>query len=141
MKASEGNQNDLAGFQPDPLEDLTVQDALIISALYAVQVDPEKGENIKALATKHPLFAEKTEDISARVNKFTNCMQAGQTLKAVEAAAYKLKPAHRKEAFEFATSAALADQGLTENKKKTLQMLATKLALEDEFVGRKLMKI
>ena len=141
MVTLEDKQNELATFQSGPLENLTIQDALIISALFAVEADLEKLKRISEFAQKHPLFVEKSEDTSARVNKFANLMQGDQSLKAVEAATRALKPKHRQQAFEFAIKAALADKRPLEKKKKLLQMLAAKLELEDGFVGQKLAKI
>jgi hypothetical protein len=141
MGAPEDKQDNLAAFQSGPLEDLTIQNALIISAVYAVQADPEKCKRISALAQKHSLFVEKPEDTSARVNRYANLMQGEQSLKAVEAATRDLKPEHRKQAFAFALEAALTDEVLTGKKKKTLQTLAAKLALDNEFVDQKLAAI
>jgi chorismate synthase len=120
------------------LEDLTIQDGLIISAVYAVQADTEKCNQLRELAQKHPLFVEQPENTSARVNKFTNLMQGHQSLEAVEAVTRNLKPAHRKQAFEFALEAALADAVFTEKKKKILRMLGSKLDLDNEFVDQNL---
>ena len=141
MGAPEDKQNNLTAFQSGPLEDLTIQEGLIVSAVYAVHADTEKCNKIKGLAQKHPLFVEKSEDTSSRVNKFTNLMQGSQSLKAVEAVTRSLKPAHRKQAFEFALEAALADGVFTEKKKKTLQTLASKLALDTQFVDQMLATI
>jgi predicted PP-loop superfamily ATPase len=141
MGSPENKQNNSTAFQSGPLEDLTIQDGLIISAVYAVQTDTEKCNQLKEVAQKHPLFVEEPEKTSARVNKFTNLMQGGQSLKAIEAVARSLKPAHRKQAFEFALEAAMADAVLTEKKKKILQTLATKLALDNAFVEQKLAAI
>ncbi|MGD2271911.1 MAG: hypothetical protein PVI06_16025, partial [Desulfobacterales bacterium] len=141
MGAPEDKQDDFAGFQPDILENLTIQDALVISAVYAHEADTEKCERIHVLAQKHPLFDEKPEDTCARVNKFVNWMQSGQTQNAVEAAAQNLKPEQRKQAFEFAAEVALTDKALTDKKKAILHNLAAELALEDDFVDRKLAKI
>ena len=141
MDVPEYEQDNLTVFQSGPLEDLTLQDALIISAVYAVQADPKKCERIGALAQKHALFVEKPEDTSSRVNKFTNLMRGGQPLKAVEAVARVFKPEQRERAFEFAAQAALADEPLTEKGKKTLQTLATTLALDNETVGQVLATI
>lgn len=141
MGAREDQQDDLAAFQSGPLTDLTLQDALIICAVYAVQADPDQCDHIKALAQKHPLFAEDPEGTSGRVNKFTNLMQVRHPLEAVDAAIRDLNSKHRREAFAFAVDAALAGKPLTEDRKKLLQALATKLALDTEFVNRKLTKI
>ena len=141
MGTPQDKQNNLTAFQSGPLEDLTIQEGLIVSAVYAVHADTEKCNQIKGLAQKHPLFVERSEDTSSRVNKFTNLMQGGQSLKAVEAVTRSLKPAHRKQAFEFALEAALADGVFTEKKKKTLQTLASKLALDTQFVDQMLATI
>jgi hypothetical protein len=141
MGAPEDKQNDLAAFAPNPLEDLTIQDGLIISAVYVVQADPEKCKRISTLAQKHPLFVEEPENTTARVNKYANLMQGGQPLKAVEAVTRELKPEHHKQAFAFAVKAALIDDILSGKMKKTLQTLATKLAIDSEFVDQKLAEI
>ncbi|MGD1970001.1 MAG: hypothetical protein PVG52_02720 [Desulfobacterales bacterium] len=138
MSTHNGAQNELASFTPDPLQDLTIQDAFIISAVYAVRGNEEKCEKIGSLAQKHPLFVEKQEHTAARVNKYTNLMHSENSLQAVEAVARDLKPEQRKQAFEFAIEAALADEALTEKKKQTLQTLADKLDLDRKFVGRTL---
>jgi len=141
MGASEDKQNNSTAFQSGPLEDLTIQDGLIISAVYAVQSETEKCNQLKELAQKHPLFVEQPENTSARVNKFTNLMQGGKSIEAIEAVTRSLKPAHRKQAFEFAMEAALVDTVFTEKKEKIFQTLATKLALDTEFVDQKLAAI
>jgi hypothetical protein len=134
----ESNLNEMAAYTPDPLKDLTVQDALIISAVYAVDAKTEKCKQIVAKAQNNPLFAEEAENTSARVNKYTNLMQGGNALKAVEAVTHHLEPQHRKQAFEFAMGAALTGEALTEDKKKTLRTLGEKLALDNQFVDQKL---
>jgi hypothetical protein len=141
MGASKENHHDLAAFQSDPLENLTIQDGLIICAVYAVQTQTDQCKQIGALAQKHPLFEEDPESTFARVNKFTNLMQSGKISKAVKAVTRNLKPEQRKQAFEFALEAALTDKALTEEKKETLQTLANKLTLEGEFLDRKLANI
>lgn len=138
MVVFEDKKKEMAAFQSDPLQDLTIQDGLIISAVCAFDAATEKCKRISALAQKHPLFTEEPEKTTARVNKFTNLMQGQKSLKAVEAVARELKPEHRKLAFEFAVEAALADAPLTAKREKTLQALANRLALDNEFVEQKL---
>jgi hypothetical protein len=141
MEKSNEKKDDLAAFAPDPLKDLTIQDALIISAVHAVQADPKKCERISTLAQKHPLFVEEPENTTTRVNKYVNLMQGGKSSKAVEAVTNYLNPEHRQQAFEFAAKAVVEDNELTNDKKKTLRTLAAKLALDNEFVDRKLATI
>jgi hypothetical protein len=141
MVVFEDKKKEMAAFRSDPLEDLTIQDGLIISAVYAVNAETDKCEQISELAQKHPLFVEEPAATSARVNKFTNLMQSGKSLQAVEAAARALRPEQRQQAFEFAMEAALADGLLTSKKKNTLQALANKLELDNAFGGQKLANI
>lgn len=141
MEDSNEKQDDAMAFTPDPLKDLTIQDALIISAVHAVQADPGKCKRISRLAQKHPLFVEDPESTTARVNKYVNLMQGGKTLQAVEAVTDCINPEQRQQAFEFAAKAAVDDNDLTNDKKQILQELADRLALDDHFVDRKLAKI
>ncbi len=141
MEESNEKLEDFAAFTPDPLKDLTIQDALIISAVYVVEADPEKCKQISLLAQKHPLFVEEPENTTTRVNKYVNLMQGGKSSKAVEAVTNSLNPEHRQQAFEFAAEAAVEDNELTNDRKKTLRTLAAKLALDNEFVDRKLATI
>ena len=135
------SQNELSAFTPDPLKDLTVQDALIISAVYAVYAETDKCKHIGELAQHHPLFVEEPENTSARVNKYTNLMQGGNALKAVEAVRHHLKPEHCKQAFEFALEAALAGEALIEDKQNRLRALGKKLALDNRYLDRKLASV
>jgi hypothetical protein len=138
MKPYDKKRLGFAAFKPDRF---TIQDALIISALYVVQTDLKKCQQIKFLAKSHPLFDEKPKETSARVNKFTNWMQGKESLKAVEAAAHSLKPQQRRLAFEFAVAAALIDNVLTDKMKSNLHALAFELAIDDEFFRQQLTKI
>jgi hypothetical protein len=138
MGTSWEKQDELVEYQSALIEDLTIQDALIFSAVYAAQAASEKCEIIRKLARKHPLFEDKPGDTIARVNSFTNWMQGGQTPAKIETLLRDFKPEQRRQAFEFATHVILMDSELTEDKKKVLRKLATKLTLEDEFVERKL---
>jgi hypothetical protein len=132
---------DSVSFTPDPLEDLTIQDAFIISAVYSVHASKDKCKHIGSLAQKHPLFVEEQEQTAARVNKYTILMDNGNSVQAVEAVARDLKPEQRKQAFEFAIEAALVDGALTERKKQTLRTLADKLDLDKEIVNLTLANI
>ena len=141
MEDSNEKQDNALAFTPDPLEDLTIQDALIISAVHAVQADPAKCKRISRLAQRHPLFVEDPENTTARVNKYVNLMQAGETLQAVEAVTECINPEQRQQAFEFAAAAAVEEDDLTNDKKQILQELADRLALDNHFVDRKLATI
>jgi hypothetical protein len=139
METTEDTQEALATLKTDPL---TIQDALMIGALYVVKIDSENCEHITSMAQAHPLFVEQMEDSAARVNKFANWMQqASDSLKLVELTARELKPQHRQDVFAFAAEVVQKGKVLTEKKKNRLQALAAALELEEEFVNQKLADI
>ena len=72
----------MAAYKSGPFEDLTVQDALTIIAVFAAQMDPEKCADdvrrIGAIAENHPEFVETNRNILKRINKFVNSMLAAE---------------------------------------------------------------
>jgi hypothetical protein len=89
---------------------LTVQDALIVLAVYAAEIDPddctkEVGQ-IHELARDHPFFEESSEDLRARINKFANVAGSGNFHQLLDLAVASLADEHKKTAYEW--SAALS---------------------------------
>jgi len=144
MTLSNETKNEMAAYHSGPFEDLTIQEALTIIAVYAAQVDPKKCEDdvkrIVATAERFPEFVAKKESIFSFVNKFINSMQAIDSQKAVAIAANALTTELRKTAFKLAAEVALPDKVLTDKKKAVLDSLETKLSISSEFAQKTIEK-
>ena len=139
-KTDKPNDNETA-YAYGPRKDLTIQDAFIMMAVYAAQIDPEHSRGdikcIEEFAQKHPLFIEinaRSGDIISRINLFANHLSETEPMKVVEKATDNLNPKQRKEAFQFATEVASMCKVAPEVKMTALRMLATKLGLGKEFI-------
>ena len=144
MTLSNETKNEMAAYHSGPFEDLTIQEALTIIAVYAAQMDPKKCEDdvkrIVATAERFPEFVAKKESIFSFVNKFINSMQTIDSQKAVEIAANGLTTELRKTAFKLAAEVALPDKVLTDKKKLVLDRLETKLSINSEFAQKTIEK-
>ncbi|PLX54197.1 MAG: hypothetical protein C0611_01310 [Desulfobacteraceae bacterium] len=144
MTLSNETKNKMAAYHSGPFEDLTIQEALTIIAVYAAQMDPKKCEDdvkrIVATAERFPEFVAKKESIFSFVNKFINSMQAIDSQKAVEIAANGLTTELRKTAFKLAAEVALPDKVLTDKKKSVLDSLESKLSISSEFAQKTIEK-
>lgn len=127
----------MAACQKGPFEDLTIQDALIIIAVYAAQMDTldceKEVKRIEAIAESHPEFVEKRENIFHRINRYINSMPAMDPQKALEIACAALNPELKKTAFELAAEVALPDKVLTVEKKAVQDNIAAKLSIDRDF--------
>ena len=144
MTLSNETKNEMAAYQSGPFEDLTIQEALTIIAVYAAQIDPKKCKDdvnrIVATADNLPEFVAKKESITSFVNKFINSMQAMDSQKAVEIASNGLTMELRKTAFKLAAEVALTDKVLTDEKKSVLDSLEKKLSISSEFAQKTIEK-
>ena len=144
MTLSNETKKGMAAYQSGPFENLTIQEALTVIAVYAAQIDPEKCEDdvkrIVTTAERLPEFVAKKESIFSFVNKFVNSMQAIDSLKAVEIAANGLTTELRKTAFKLAAEVALPDKILTDKKKSVLDSLETELRISSEFAQKTIEK-
>ena len=146
MTLSDKTGKQMAAYQSGPFEDLTVQDALTIIAVFAAQMDPENCADdvtrIGAIAENHPEFCETKGNILKRINKFVNSMLAAEDQqKALEIAKDALTPELLKTAFKLASEVALPDKVLTEEKKTVLEILETKLSVDSEFSKKTIDKV
>jgi hypothetical protein len=145
MTLSDKTKKEMAAYQSGPFEDLTVQDALTIIAVFAAQMVPDHCEEdvrrIGAITENLPEFVETKENILKCINKFVNSMLVAEDhLKAVEIAKDALTPELRKTAFELAVEVALPDKVLTVEKKAVLDTLETKLSIDSEFAQKTIEK-
>ena len=141
MTQSEKNEKKAAVYQTETFDNLTVQEALTIIAVFAVQMAPDHCEDdimrIEAIARDHPEFVETKENILKRINKFVNPMLgADDQIRAVEIANTVLTPKLRNKAFELAAEVALPDRVLTDEKKAVLDTLENKLSIDRIFARK-----
>ena len=145
MTPSEKKEKKAAVYQTGTFDDLTVQDALTIIAVFAAQMAPDHCEEdirrIAAIAMDHPEFVETKEKILKRINKFVNPMLAADDqIRAVEIASTVLTPELRDKAFELAAEVTLLDRVLTDEKKAVLDTLENKLSINGEFAQKAIEK-
>ncbi|MEJ2163972.1 MAG: hypothetical protein P8X90_00485 [Desulfobacterales bacterium] len=117
-----------------PWENLSLQDALIIIAMYAIQLDPAAKDNQKVrriadLAKEHPLFSEKSADIVGRIRRVAKSTDMANLSPAVDQAAKSLTLKLRQTAFEWAAELAVDSGSLPEEKQKIVEQLRTKLSI------------
>lgn len=125
----------------DPLNNLTLQDSLIVVAVYVNAMLANLGRNkngihrIKSLAGKHPLFREKSEVILSRIYKYTNLLKTRDRCTAVGSAAESLTPRLRKTAFEWALHLVI-DNGILTKEARTILAELRKLLSIDRQVAQ-----
>jgi len=119
---------------------LVDQDAVIIIAIYAAQIDPENSEadikRIEAIAERCPVCVEKKEGIFSRINLFVNTMRTVDPEQAIEAAIKVLNPQSRKAAFELAAEVVISGDALPEKKREILDKLVVKLSIDNQFAEK-----
>ena len=138
MENSEMSEREQKVFQTGLFDNLTVQDAFTIIALYTAQLDTkdcqEEIVNISDILNGDALFSEKYTETRGRVNKFQNSMEKVTPLHAIEKATQVLTPDLRQKAFMLAASISKATQDIRTT--KILESLASKLLIEKEMVQK-----
>ena len=117
------NENDRIEY--GPFSKLVVQDAIIIIAIYAAEIDPscseEEIKRIEGIAERCPACVEKKIRIFSRINLFVNEMQMVGREKALEIAMEVLSPELRNTAFELAAEVVIKGNSLSDQKTKILK--------------------
>ena len=138
MAETDTLDKEMAAYQTGPLDDVKIQEALTIIAVYAAQMDHQNCEadvkRIEAILESHHLFVARKKEIFSLINKFVNEMEVGGPHKALEIAADALTTEQKKTAFELAVEVALADKNLTAEKKKMLDTLKDRLSISSDSV-------
>ena len=123
-----------------PFRKLVVQDAIIIIAIYAAQIDPSHSEEeinrIERIAESCPVCVEKKKGILSRINLFVNEMRKVDRDKAFEMAMEILTPELRKTAFEMAAEVVITGNKLLDQKREILEKLMEKMSIETQFAGK-----
>lgn len=140
MEKSEGRERDKVAFQTGLFDNLTVQDAFTIIALYVAQIDPENCkadlDRILGYLKKDALFDENPSDTLARLNKFVNSMEQVNSLNAIERAGKALTPDMRQKAFMLAAQIGKSTQTSLLETEKILERLASKLSIDANIVDK-----
>jgi hypothetical protein len=140
MAETDTLDKEMAAYQAGPLDDVKIQEALTIIAVYAAQMDHQNCEadvkRIEAILESHHLFVARKKEIFSLINKYVNEMGLRDPHKALEIAADALTPEQKKTAFELAVKVALPDKNLTAEKRKMLDMLKDRLSISTDFVEK-----
>ncbi|MBW1695775.1 MAG: hypothetical protein JRH18_06500 [Deltaproteobacteria bacterium] len=140
MKPFKDIEKEMRAYEIGPLEKLAVQDAVIIIAVYAAQIDPQNSEEdikrIEALAEQCPLCVERKEGILSRINRFVNLLRTIDSEKAIEAVIKVLDPESRKEAFKLAAEVVISGDKPPIKKREILDKLARKLSVDNQFAEK-----
>ena len=139
MENLEMSEREKKVFQTGLFDNLTVQDAFTIIALYAVQLDigDDKGnlaEPIMTFLHKNAVFDEDDSITIARINKFANSMAEVNPLNAIDRAAKVLSPELRKKSFELAARIGKATQEM--RIRNILARLSSKLLIDKEIADK-----
>lgn len=118
-----------------PWENLSLQDALIIIAMYASQLDhaardDTKVRRIAALAQKHPLFSEKSADVIARIHRLAKSADTADFPQAVDQAVKSLTLKLKQTAFEWAAELAVSSGNLPKEKQDLVEQIRTKMLID-----------
>ena len=131
-------EKEMAAYQAGPFDDVKIQEALTIIAVYAAQMDHQNCEadvkRIEAILESHRLFVARKKEIFSLINKFVNELEVRDPHKVMKLAADALTPEQKKIAFELAVKVALPDKSLTAEKRKMLDTLKDRLSISSEFV-------
>jgi hypothetical protein len=136
MENSEMSEREMKVFQTGLFDNLTVQDAFTISALYAAQLytgdDKEDlAELIMSFLSKDAFFNEDHSYTIARINKFANSLGEVNPVHAIERAAEVLSPELRQKSFALAARIGKAAQEM--RTRQTLARLSSKLSIDKNF--------
>ena len=129
-----------AVYQTGPFDDVQLQEALIIIAIYAAQMDykdcKEDVKRIEELLEHHPLFVARRKEIVALINKYVNELEVGDPDKALSIAADVLTPEQKMAGFELAVDVALQKKSLTDREERMLAALRSQLSISDDSAKR-----
>ena len=137
MAETDTLDKEMAAYQAGPLDDVKIQEALTIIAVYAAQMDHQNCEadvkRIEAILESHDLFVARKKEIFSLINKFVNEMEVRGPNKGLKVDVDALAPEQKKAAFELAVGVALSDKKLTDEKKKMLDTLKDRLSISNEL--------
>jgi len=126
-----------------PYKNLTFQDALIVIAVYAMQIyvtkDYKDIDRVASLAEGHSLFQGNIEDIISKIYRLTNMLPKEDPINLVSLAAKSLTFELRETAFEWAVELLGNNEVLSKDKLEKLDQLKYILEI-DSNVANKLIR-
>ena len=130
---------DISGTKP--WENLSLQDALIIIAIYAAQVDPAAKDDVNIqritdLAKNHPLFVGEPSDAAARTHRLAKSVGKRNFPEAVGQATKSLTLKLRQTAFEWAADLAVDNGILPKEKQARIEQLKIKLFIDTNVANK-----
>ena len=137
MKPSDKLIEEIAAYKTQPVENLTIQDALILIPVVTAEIDRKDIPHMLQLAHAHSLFPEDKKDTEKRINRFANLITAVERSKAIDLGAKSLTPELRETAFAWTAELILQGRRFSEEKKnKVLENLRIALSIDNEAAGR-----
>jgi hypothetical protein len=140
MAMTDTLDKEMATYQAGPFEDVKIQEALTIIAVYAAQMDYQNcGADVKrieAILESHHLLVARKKEIFSLINKYVNEMEVSGPYKALKIAIDALAPEQKKTAFELAVEVALPDNNLTDEKRRMFDTLKDRLSISNELAEK-----
>lgn len=129
---------EIDAYEEDPLENLTVNDALIVVAVCAAKEKAdsdarhlEKAKQIGLMAQDNPIFSGLGDTIEPSIHLFMNMLgKTTDLVKPVTSAAMVLNPAQKKIAFSWVAEIILPGGLLTEKRQRILKKYASLLKID-----------
>ena len=123
-----------------PVKNLSLQDAIIAVAVYASQLNPddcdEDIKKIQSLAQDHSLFNEDPKKTRSRIYRFANYMNTEKVEEFVNLAAASSTVGTKKIAYKWAVELSLDKEGSLGEKKKLLDDLSVRLAIDADIADK-----
>ena len=122
MEKVDTKVNEPSAYQGRALDNVKIQEALTIIAIYAAQMDYQNCEadikRIEAILEQHHLFVARKNEVFTLIKKFVNDLEVRDPQKALEIAAEALTPEQKNIGFELAVEVVLPDKKLSAAKKR-----------------------
>ena len=134
MNSMEKTDQETRAYDPDWLQNLTIQDAVTIIALFAADIAPQDSEGdierIESVLQRQPLFEESSEATRVRIQKFANAFQSADPEGAARRAAKVLSEAGAEQkACAIADEVANSAPGAATDKKAVMKQVASLLSI------------
>ena len=140
---------EIEAYEKKPVEDLTVNEALILVLLCAGKENRDSSvehtdlrDHIAALVQNHPVFSDCVESIEPIINKFMNYLETKKDLiKPVQKAVDILSPELRKTVFGWVVKIIAPDGVLSKERKTIFDKYALLLKIEKNVAQKIILEV